>query len=122
MAAKKRIAFFLTLAIATLTASGAQAHAKIETAEPKADSELRQAPKEIRLHFSDTLEPAFTKIVLLDGKNVVIKLPKAVVEKADAKTVSAQLPVLRAGEYLVRWSTMTRDSHKVKGEYRFKVK
>ena len=87
-----------------------------------ADSELTQPPKEIRLHFSDKLEPAFTKIVLLDAKNVAVKLPKAVVDKADGKTVSTQLPVLRAGQYLVRWSTMTRDSHKVKGEFRFKVK
>lgn len=118
----KNFVFVLTLAIGSLTASWAHAHAKVETAEPKADSELSQPPKEIRLHFSDTLEPAFTKIALLDAKNVAIKLPKAVVDKADGKTVSAQLPVLGSGQYLVRWSTMTRDSHKVRGEYRFKVK
>ena len=118
----KIFVLILSVAIGSVATGWAQAHAKVETAEPKADSELSHPPKEIRLHFSDTLEPAFTKIVLLDAKNVVVKLPKAVVDKADSKTVSAQLPVLRAGQYLVRWSTMTRDSHKVKGEYRFKVK
>ena len=118
----KSFVLVLSLAIGSMATGLAHAHAKVETSEPKADSELSQPPKEIRLHFSDTLEPAFTKIVLLDAKNVSIKLPKAVVDKADAKTVSTQLPVLRAGQYLVRWSTMTRDSHKVKGEYRFKVK
>ncbi|MFC0132966.1 copper resistance protein CopC [Massilia eurypsychrophila] len=118
----KKLVLVLSLAIGSLVTSWSHAHTKVETAEPKADSELNEPPKEIRLHFSDTLEPAFTKIVLLDAKNVTIKLPKAVVDKADAKTVSAQLPVLRAGQYLVRWSTMTRDSHKVKGEYRFNVK
>ncbi len=120
--ATKNFALALSLAICSLATTWAHAHAKVESAEPKADSELSQPPKEIRLHFSDTLEPAFTKIVLLDAKNVAIKLPKAVVDKADAKTVSTPLPVLRAGQYLVRWSTMTRDSHKVKGEYRFRVK
>jgi methionine-rich copper-binding protein CopC len=118
----KNFVLVLSLAIGSLATSWSHAHAKVETAEPKADSELSEAPKEIRLHFSDTLEPAFTKIVLLDAKNVSIKLPRAVVDKSNAKTVSAQLPVLGAGQYLVRWSTMSRDSHKVKGEYRFIVK
>ena len=118
----KNLALILSVALGSLSAGGAHAHAKVDTAEPKANSELSQPPKEIRLHFSDTLEPAFTKIMLHDAKGVAIKLPKALVDKSDAKTASAQLPVLRAGEYLVRWSTMTRDSHKVKGEYRFKVK
>jgi methionine-rich copper-binding protein CopC len=118
----KNIVLVLSLAIASLSASWAHAHARVETTEPKADSELSQPPKEIRLQFSDTLEPAFTKIMLLDSKNVAIKLSKAVVDKADTTTVTAQLPVLRAGQYLVRWSIMTRDSHKVKGEYRFRVK
>ena len=118
----KNVVLVLSVAIGSLATCWAHAHAKVETAEPKADSELSQPPKVIRLHFSDTLEPAFTKIILLDAKNVAVKLPKAVIDKTDAKTVTAQLPVLRAGLYLVRWSTMTRDSHKVKGEYRFKIK
>lgn len=118
----KNFVLVLSLAIGSLATSWAQAHAKVETTEPKADSELSQPPKEIRLHFSDTLEPAFSKIVLLDAKNAAIKLPKTVVGKSDAKTMSAQLPVLGVGQYQVRWSIMTRDGHKVKGEYRFKVK
>ncbi len=118
----KNIVLVISLVIGSLSANLAQAHATVKTAEPKPDSEQSEPPKEIRLHFSDTLEPAFTKISLLDARNVVVKLPKTVVDKADARTVSAQLPVLGAGQYLVRWSTMTRDSHKVKGEYRFTVK
>lgn len=118
----KSIVLVLSLATGVLSANWAQAHAKIDTAEPKADSELSAAPKEIKLQFNETLEPAFSKIELLDAKNVAIKLPKAVVDKVDAKTMSAPLPELRAGQYLVRWTTMTRDGHKVKGEYRFKVK
>ncbi len=118
----KNIALFLMLAVGGLCAGWAHAHAKIDKAEPKADSELSRAPKQIRLQFSDTLEPAFTKIMLLDAKNVAITLPKALVDSADTRVVSVQLPVLGAGAYLVRWSTMTRDSHKVKGEYRFKVR
>ena len=118
----RNIVFALSLAIGSLCAGVAQAHATIAIAEPKADSELSAAPKDIRLHFTDTLEPAFSKIVLLDAKGAGVKLSKTVVGKADAKTMSAQLPVLSAGLYQVRWTIMTRDGHKVKGEYRFKVR
>ncbi|WP_426175299.1 copper homeostasis periplasmic binding protein CopC [Massilia sp. TWR1-2-2] len=118
----RNIILALSLAIGGLTANLAQAHVKIDTAEPKADSELSAAPKQIRLHFNETLEPAFSKITLFDAKSAAIKLPKTVIDKADIKTMSAQLPALRAGQYLVRWSTMSRDGHKVKGEYRFNVK
>lgn len=118
----KNIILVLSLAIGSLSAGWAQAHAKIEATEPKADSELSAAPKMIKLQFNEMLEPAFSKIELLDAKNVALKLPKAIVDKADARTMSAPLPALSAGQYLVRWTTMTRDGHKVKGEYRFKVK
>lgn len=118
----KNIVLVFSLAMGSFGASWAYAHAKIDAAEPKADSELSAAPKEIKLRFNETLEPAFSKIVLLDAKNVAIKLPKAVIDKADTRTLSVKLPVLGAGQYLVRWSTMSRDSHKMKGEYRFKVK
>ena len=114
--------FALGLAIGSLAASAAHAHVKIDVAEPKANSELSVAPKAISLHFNETLEPAFSKIVLLDAKNATIKLPKAVLDQANAKILSTQLPVLRTGQYLVRWSTMSRDGHKVKGEYRFSVR
>ncbi|UUZ48537.1 copper homeostasis periplasmic binding protein CopC [Massilia sp. B-10] len=112
----------LMIAIGSLAANAAQAHAKIEAAEPKADSELAAAPKEISLHFNEKLEPAFSKIALLDAKNAAIALPKAAIDKTDGKTMSAPLPALSTGQYLVRWSAMTHDGHKVKGEYRFKVK
>lgn len=118
----RNIVLALSLALGSLTANLAQAHVKIDTAEPKADSELSAAPKQIRLHFNETIEPAFSKITLFDAKSAAVKLPKSVVDKTDTKTMSTQLPALRAGQYLVRWSTMSRDGHKVKGEYRFKVK
>ena len=103
-------------------ASLAQAHAKIGATEPKADSELQHPPKEIRLHFNEALEGAFSKIELIDAKGTAVALPKAAVDKDDAKVMFAPVPALQPGEYSVRWSTMTHDGHKAKGHYSFKVK
>lgn len=118
----KNIIVAITLGIGSLTATLAQAHAKIEASEPKADSVLDTAPTLIRLHFNEKLEPAFSKIELLDAKNALVMLPKAAIDSKDAKVMLAQVPALPKGQYLVRWSTMTHDGHKAKGEYHFKVK
>ena len=110
------------LAIAGAATSTAWAHAKLEASEPKADSVLEQAPKEIRLQFNETLELPFSKIKLLDQKNLVIEPSRVDLDKANPKALIATLPVLQAGTYRVQWTTMTRDGHKAKGEFAFKVK
>jgi methionine-rich copper-binding protein CopC len=113
-----------TLAFLTIGAAsaGAQAHAKIETSQPKANSELTSAPAEIRLQFNEALEPAFSKIELLDATQAAIALPKIALDKADSKVMFAPVPTLQPGRYEVRWSTMTHDGHKAKGRFAFSVK
>lgn len=110
------------LAFAAVATSNAQAHAKLVAAEPKADSTLSTAPKEIRLKFNEALEGAFSKIKLTDAGNTVVALPAAKVDAADGTTMSAALPALRAGRYRVQWATVTHDGHKTKGEYSFNIK
>jgi methionine-rich copper-binding protein CopC len=110
------------LAIASAVTSAAYAHAKLEASEPKADSVVEQAPKEVRLQFNEPLELPFSKIKLLDQKDVAIEPAKIDLDKANPKAMIATLPPLPAGAYRVQWTTMTRDGHKVKGEFGFKVK
>ena len=100
----------------------AQAHAKIDTAQPPANSALAAAPAEIRLHFNETLEPAFSKIELVDAQQAAVPVPKIALDPADAKTMFALIPALAPGQYEVRWTAMTHDGHKVKGKYAFSVK
>ena len=100
----------------------AQAHARIESAQPKADSVQQGAPKEIRLHFNEALEPAFSKIELVDASEAAVALPKSGFDKADRKVMFTAVPALKPGQYSVHWSAMTRDGHKVKGRYSFQVK
>ena len=112
----------LTLVIAGAAMSAAQAHAKLEASQPKADSELASSPKEIRLHFNEKLEATFSKIQLVDAKDAELPLPKAELDKADPKVLYTTVPALQPGQYRIRWSTMTHDGHKAKGEIAFRVK
>jgi methionine-rich copper-binding protein CopC len=112
----------LTLAAAAVAASSAQAHAKIESSQPKADSELQAAPKEIRLKFNEALEPAFSKIILVDAKDAEVALPKITFDKSDPTVMFTPVPTLPAGQYRVRWLTMAHDGHKAKGQFAFRIK
>jgi copper resistance protein C len=107
---------------AAIVATPAQAHAKLQSSDPASGSILAAAPKEVRLKFNEALEPTFSTIKVTDGKNAEVKLQHAVVEKSDPSVLAVALPPLVSGTYHVRWSTMTRDSHKTKGEFIFQVK
>ena len=121
MNTRNLIATFALIAVGAAT-SLAQAHAKIESSQPKANSQLTTAPAEIRLHFNEPLEAAFSKIELVDGKQAAVALPKIALDKADPKVMFTAVPALKPGRYEVRWSAMTHDGHKVKGQYAFSVK
>jgi methionine-rich copper-binding protein CopC len=107
--------------VAGITASAAQAHGKIVASEPKAGGELQAGPKEIRLRFNEALESAFSKIALVDAREAAIALSGITVDKNDPKVIFAQVPALKPGQYRVRWTAMTHDGHKTKGEFGFKV-
>lgn len=118
----KYIVSSAVLLLASALASSAWAHAKLVVAEPKAGSTVAAAPGEIRLQFNETLEAPFSKIKLVDAKDAVIEPSAVAVDKDNPKMLVATVPALAAGTYRVQWSTVTRDGHKVKGEYSFSVK
>ena len=111
-----------TMILASTVSSVAYAHAKLEASVPKANAIVAPAPKEVRLQFNEPLEMAFSKIKLVDGTGAAIEPMKVDLDKANAKVMVASLPALRAGAYRVQWTTLTRDGHKVKGEFSFQVK
>lgn len=108
--------------LAASISSVAYAHAKLEASIPKANEIVAPGAKEVRLQFNEPLEMAFSKIKVVDGQGAAIKPLKVGVDKANAKVMVASLPALTTGTYRVQWTTLTRDGHKVKGEFSFRVK
>jgi len=103
------------------TIASAYAHGTVETASPKDGATLSTSPSEIRLKFSEPLEPTFTSVRLfsLSGREV-LATGKAHVE--DGKTVVLPLPALPPGGYRARWMSVGHDGHRVHGEIAFTVK
>lgn len=109
-------------AVAAIAAPAALAHTRLESAQPAANSIVSPAPAQVRLQFSDPLELPFSKVKLVDEKGAVVDAAKVAVDPADPRTLIATTPGLHAGAWRVQWSTVTRDGHKVKGEFGFRVK
>lgn len=112
-------------AMATLAcawASPAWSHAKLQASAPAADSVVSPAPAQLRLQFNEPLELPFSKVRLVDDQGAVVEPSKTAVDAADPKALVSALPALRPGAWRVQWSTVTRDGHKVKGEFGFRVK
>ena len=122
MGIKRQVVSFTVMLAAAAASSAALAHAKLSVAVPPANSVQAASPAEIRLRFNEPLEPAFSKIELVDAAAAPVALPRATVERAEPAVLHVAVPALMAGAYRVRWSAMTHDGHKVKGEYSFTVK
>jgi len=109
-------------AAATFASSAALAHAKLEASVPAANSVVSPAPAQVRLQFNEPLELPFSKVKLIDEKGTLVEPAKLAADPADPKALVAVTPGLHPGPWRVQWTTVTRDGHKVKGEFSFRVK
>ncbi|MDQ6640103.1 MAG: copper resistance protein CopC [Pseudomonadota bacterium] len=101
--------------------ASACAHGIVETASPKNGATLSTPPSEIRLKFSEPLEPAFTSVRLFSSSGrEVATTEKARIE--EGKTVVLPLPTLAPGAYKAQWRSVGHDGHPVHGELTFTVK
>lgn len=103
---------------ALTTVPAAFAHAEPVMMMPAANSTVN-APKSVMIHFSEALEPKFSKITVTDAAGHVVTKEAAAV---NAKMMTVTLPDLKPGVYTVHWTSVATDSHRLSGEYKFTVK
>jgi methionine-rich copper-binding protein CopC len=106
----------LTLSLASI--SLAEAHAFLDHADPKVGSTMHPAPTQVQLWMTEDLEPAFTKIKVLDAKGVEVDKKDA---KIDGSTMTVSLPNLPPGVYKVEWVAVATDTHRTTGTFTFTV-
>jgi len=95
------------------------AHANLERAEPTPGSALDQAPSELRLQFSEAVDPSFSSIQVLDDRKDQVDKNDSRVAPADPRGMLVSLPdQLPNGVYTVQWRTLSAvDGHTVNGAY-----
>jgi methionine-rich copper-binding protein CopC len=99
--------------------SGAWAHAHLEKAQPAADSKVAEV-HEIRLAFSEPIEPKLSTIKLESREDRAVVEPAAELDAADPKVLVVHLfEKLPPGAYTVRWAAVAADGHRMSGNYTF---
>jgi methionine-rich copper-binding protein CopC len=114
----------LTVAIALSLAQGApaSAHAALSRADPRVGSTVATSPTEVRMWFSQALEPAFSGASILGATGPETAAEKAVVDPQDRRQLVIPLSRrLAAGRYQVKWGVVSVDGHRTEGDFRFTV-
>ena len=110
------------LAIPAIAAALAEAHAQLARSAPPASSTLRSAPPEIKLWFTERLEPSFSNAHLLDDQRRRIEGVEGRVDGVDGALLRMPVPTpLPPGRYVVAYRVVSVDSHVTSGELSFRI-
>ncbi|RJG57062.1 copper resistance protein CopC [Sphingobium terrigena] len=124
----RKTAFAVAMATSVFAATAVQAHPKLSSATPAADTVVA-APTKVQLTFTEGLVAQFSGIDLTMTEMPGMKMGpmkmngvKATLAP-DGKTLVATLAKpLSAGTYKVDYHIVSTDTHRVQGSYTFKVK
>jgi len=114
----KSIKLLLLVALGSLIASPLFAHTALKSAAPADESVLREPPAALALDFTDDVQLLKLELVDAGGEAIDIDFTPA---SAAQKTFSIVLPVLKAAGYMVNWTVLGKDGHKVAGVLEFVV-
>jgi hypothetical protein len=104
-----------------LGAAVVEAHAFLERAEPRVGSTVRMAPEQVRLWFTERLEPAFSTVRVLDEAGRPVHKGESRVDPANPAALAVSLGALRPGTYKVIWRVLSIDSHVTQGDFTFRL-
>jgi len=117
----------MTLSAALVTATllfavgVAVAHSALERAEPSAGSHLRTSPAEVKLRFTEKLEPAFSRLSVQDAGGRRVDRADGRVDDAERTLMRISVMPLSPGTYRVVWRVLSVDGHVTEGAFTFRV-
>ncbi|WP_293906910.1 copper resistance protein CopC [Phenylobacterium sp.] len=101
----------------------AGAHARLLHALPKVGATVSRAPAELRLWFSEAIEPAFSTITLSGADGRPATTGRLSLDPQDRRVAIVPIPVaLPPAAYRVRWRVTSTDSHRTEGDFTFTIK
>ncbi|MEP6998088.1 MAG: copper resistance CopC family protein [Betaproteobacteria bacterium] len=108
----------LTAACAPLIALPVGAHAFLDHAMPAVGSTVHVSPAQVKLWFSQELEPAFSTAQVSDSTGKRIDQGDA---RIDGTLLTVSVPPLAPGRYRVSWRVLSVDTHATAGDFSFDV-
>ncbi|HLQ63320.1 MAG TPA: copper resistance CopC family protein, partial [bacterium] len=110
-----------TLGIGFGITSPAFSHAVLERSEPAANASVPTSPRQVALWFTETVDPAFSTVAVVDREGKPVGLG-AVRVSGDQRGLIASVGELPRGVYTVRWRVLSAtDGHATSGFFVFAV-
>ena len=110
------------LILVLLTGAGrVEAHAFLREAEPGVGGTVQTLPNEVRIRFTENIEPAFSSIKVFDAAGKQVDKRDVHLDRSDRALLHVSLPRLGAGIYKVVWRVVSVDTHVTNGNFTFRV-
>lgn len=110
----------LWVLLGSAAAGPAAAHAVLESSDPENGAELKVAPKQITLTFSERVRPVRKSFSLTDDAGDALRLTQP--PAATSRTVVTTMPAgLEPGFYLFDFRVISEDNHPVHGSVAFNL-
>jgi methionine-rich copper-binding protein CopC len=117
--------FFPHLIVFSLLITGlnrAQAHAFLDHAEPAVGAQISQSPAQVKIWFTEDVEPAFSVIQVADASGKPIDKKDTHLDPQNKAILLVSLPTLTPGTYKVSWKVVAEDTHHTQGNFSFVLK
>jgi len=98
----------------------AHAHAFVDHAEPPVGHNVKQMPREVRIWFSEPIEPARCSINVFDVTGKQIDKKDVHADAQNKTLLQVSLLSLAPGTYKVVWRVVSTDTHATKGDFAFR--
>jgi copper transport protein len=111
----------LVAAAALALPAAAWAHAALLRTTPEPSRTINRAPPEVRLTYSEPVEPRFAIVSVTDAQGRQVTSGKPAAAVGAAQTLVTPLKRVPEGWYLVFWRVISADGHPVRGAFTFAV-
>ena len=113
----------IAAAAISLLASAADAHPRLKMAGPAPGSTVKDAPKAIRIQFSEAIELALSGVEVKNTAGEAQKLGAPTVSPTDKTQLIVPVAAdLKPGKYTVAWHAVGDDTHRETGSFTFELK
>ena len=98
-----------------------EAHAFLEGADPAVGSSVQTSPSEVRIRFTENIEPAVSSIQVFDTSGKEVDKRDLHLDGSDHAVLHISLPRLGVGTYKVMWRVVSVDTHVTNGNFTFRI-
>ena len=98
-----------------------EAHAFLDHASPEVGGKVHGSPKEVKVWFTEKLEPAFSKLQVFNEAGQEVDSRNQRLDQGNAALLIVSVPPLEPGTYKVVWHVVSVDTHTTHGSFKFEV-